>query len=128
VAAELAKNVLITSPASSVAIYTTDHQIIPWIMNTDRHDNILVCRMICNTLATTLFNHPDTTISISWIPDSASFLLLKCILGITTETVANISKPDMHCGVCGSAVQIIIDHHSVIVTIVKVLISRALHR
>jgi hypothetical protein len=39
-----------------------------------------------------------------------------------------ISKLDMHCGVCGSAVQIIIDHHSVIVTIVKVFISRALHR
>jgi hypothetical protein len=34
----------------------------------------------------------------------------------------------MCCGVCGSAVQIIIDCYSVIVTIVKVLISGALHR
>jgi hypothetical protein len=40
----------------------------------------------------------------------------------------DISKPDIHCGVCGSAVQIVTDHHSVIVAIVNGLISGALHR
>lgn len=31
------------------------------------------CRLLCETLTTTLFDFPDTEVTISWIPDSADF-------------------------------------------------------
>jgi hypothetical protein len=63
-ASGLARELLTTSMASSVIIYTVDHQVIPWCLITDRHDNTLACRLISDTLANILYKHPNTMISI----------------------------------------------------------------
>jgi hypothetical protein len=88
-ATELAKDVLITSLTSSVIIYTTDHQVIPWCLISDRHNNALACRRINKTLTTILFNHPNTTVSIRWIPGLASFHPLKHILEVAIDAATN---------------------------------------
>jgi hypothetical protein len=93
-ATELAKRMLATSLASSIAIYTMDHQTIPWLLTTDRHNNALECRDICKSLATTLFDHPDMTVSISWIPGTAGFLPLKRILEVATDKAAAAGPVD----------------------------------
>jgi hypothetical protein len=85
----LAKELLATSTASSVIIYMVDHQVIPWCLITDRHDNALASRLISDTLANILYEHPDTTISIRWIPGSASFQPLKHILEVATVVAAS---------------------------------------
>jgi hypothetical protein len=88
-ATELAKDMLVTSPTSSVIIYTANHQVIPWCLITDRHNNALACRKINEMLATILFNHPNTTVSIRWIPGSASFHPLKRILEVAINAATN---------------------------------------
>jgi hypothetical protein len=94
-AAELAKSLLAASPTSSVTIYTADHQIIPWLLTTDRHDNASACRTVCEVLATTLFDNPTSTVSISWIPGMGSFYPLKRLpeIAIQAAEVANFTEP-----------------------------------
>jgi hypothetical protein len=91
-AMELARDMLTTSTANSVIIYIADHQIIPWCLTTDRHNNVTACKVVCEIISTILFNHPNTTISISWIPGSTGFLPLKHLLDIATAMAA-ISDP-----------------------------------
>jgi hypothetical protein len=64
-AVELTKDMLSDSPTRSVLIYTADHHVIPWCTNTGRHNNTTASRMISEALATILFKHPNTTVSIS---------------------------------------------------------------
>jgi hypothetical protein len=94
-ATKLAKNILDTDLSNSVIIYMANHQIILWCLTTDRHDNALMCRMIRETLSTILFNHPNTNISIRWIPGTASFHPLKCLLEVATAaaTAVNLTDP-----------------------------------
>jgi hypothetical protein len=87
-AVELAKDLLTTSTTNSVIIYTADHQIIPWCLTTDRHDNAAACKAVCELISTILFDHPGTTISVRWIPGSTSFLLLKHLLEVATASAA----------------------------------------
>jgi hypothetical protein len=87
---ELAKNILDTAPSNLVIIYMADHQIIPWCLTMDRHDNTLVCRTIGETLSTILFNHLNTNISIRWILGTASFHPLKHLLEVATAAVATM--------------------------------------
>jgi hypothetical protein len=89
-ATELTKNILTTSPARSVIIYTADHQVIPWCLITDRHNNTLACRVVSKTLSNILFNHPNTSMSIKWIPGSARFYPLKRILEVATEAAGTV--------------------------------------
>jgi hypothetical protein len=88
-AIELTKDVLVTYPTGLVIIYTADHQVIPWCLISDRHDNALACRRINKMLTTILFNHPNTMVSIRWIPGLASFHPLKCILEVAVDTATN---------------------------------------
>jgi hypothetical protein len=94
-ATELAEEMLTTSLADSLLIYTADHQVIPWCLITDQHDNALACRSISQTLTKILYDHPNTTASIRWIPGSAGFHPLKCILEVATAaaTDANPNVP-----------------------------------
>jgi hypothetical protein len=88
-AIELAKEVLTTSTADSVTIYTVDHQVIPWYLVTNRHDNALACRSISQTLVEILFEHPNTMASIRWTLGSVSFHPMKHILEVATTTAAD---------------------------------------
>jgi hypothetical protein len=94
-AAKLAKNILDTNPSNLVIIYMADHQIIPWCLTTDKHDNTLMCRMIGETLSTILFNHPNTNISIRWIPGTASFHPLKHLLEVATAAATAVNLTDL---------------------------------
>ena len=89
-AVELAKTALAGAPARTVNILTADHQIIPWLLNTDKHGNAAACRSICESLAFTLFDHPGTMVTISWIPGSIGFLPLKLILETASNAAATI--------------------------------------
>jgi hypothetical protein len=93
---ELARNMLTISPASTVSIYTADHQIILWLLIMDRHDNAAACKAICKLLVMTLFKHLDMTVSISWIPRSANFIPLKWILEKATAEVAAADLANCH--------------------------------
>jgi hypothetical protein len=95
VAAELARALLAASPADSVIIYIADHQIIPWCLITDRHDDTSACRAISKTLANILFDHLYTMVSIRWVPGTASFHPLKRILDVAIDVVAaaNLTNP-----------------------------------
>jgi hypothetical protein len=75
---------------------TADHQIILWLLITDKHDNVAVCRSICESLAFTLFNHPDMMVTISWIPGSTGFLPLKRILEIASNAAATVDLTEQH--------------------------------
>jgi hypothetical protein len=79
-----------------VTILTTDHQIIPWLLITDKHDNVAVCRSICESLAFTLFDHPDMMVTISWIPGSTGFLPLKHVLEIASNAAATVDLTEQH--------------------------------
>jgi hypothetical protein len=92
--AKLAKNILDTNPSNSVTIYMADHQVILWCLTTDKHDNALTCRTIRETLSTILFNHPNTNISIRWIPGTASFHPLKRLLEVATAAAAAVNPSD----------------------------------
>jgi hypothetical protein len=59
-------------------------------MSTKRHDNVTMCKAICESLAVILFNHPDTNISISWILGMTGIPLLKCILEIASTAAAAV--------------------------------------
>jgi hypothetical protein len=59
-------------------------------MSTKRHDNVMMCKAICESLAVILFNHPDTNISISWIPGTTGIPPLKHILEIASTTAATV--------------------------------------
>jgi hypothetical protein len=95
VAAELTRVLLTASLVDSVIIYTADHQIILWCLITDRHDDALACRAISKMLMNILFDHPYTTVSIRWVPGTASFHPLKCILDVAINAVAaaNLTDP-----------------------------------
>jgi hypothetical protein len=92
-AATLTRNLLITSPKSSVIIYTADHFAIPWCQATDRHDNAKACRMVCDTIANILFTHANTAVSIRWIPGHGSFHPLKRLMEVASAAAAE-TEPD----------------------------------
>jgi hypothetical protein len=87
-AVELTRHILTTPPANSATIYTVNHQILPWCMSTKRHDNTLTCKAICESLTMILFDHPDTNISISWIPGMTGILPLNHILEVASTVAA----------------------------------------
>jgi hypothetical protein len=89
VAAELTRHILTTSLANSVTIFTADHQILPWCMSTGRHDNVTMCKAIHESLAAILFDHLDTSISLSWIPGTTGIPPLNCILEVATTAAAS---------------------------------------
>jgi hypothetical protein len=62
--AGLAKDLLAGSPSPSVTILSTDHFVLPYFQITDRHDNAVACRAICDTVAATLSTHPTAALSI----------------------------------------------------------------
>jgi hypothetical protein len=95
-AVELAKTTLAGAPAHAVTILTADHQIILWLLITDKHNNAAVCRSICESLAFTLFDHPNTMVTISWIPGSTGFLPLKHILEIASNAAAMVDLTEQH--------------------------------
>jgi hypothetical protein len=80
---------LLTSHVQSVLImYTVDHHIISWCQITDRRDNAAAYKVVCDTIADILFPHPATSVSIRWVPGSASFRPLKLLQEIATEAAA----------------------------------------
>jgi hypothetical protein len=87
-AMELARDIMNTALSNSVTIYMADHQIIPWCLIMDGHDNALACRAHREMLSTILFNHPNANISIRWILGTASFHPLKCLLEVATAAAA----------------------------------------
>jgi hypothetical protein len=91
-ATTLAKNLLTTSPSSSIIIYTADHFVIPWCQTTDRHDNAKACRAVCDTIADILFTHGDTTLSIRWIPGHGSFLPLKRLTEVASAAAGEAEQ------------------------------------
>jgi hypothetical protein len=93
-AVELTKHILTSSLVNSVMIYTANHQVILWCLTTDRHDNAVACRAVCESLSTTLFDHPNTSLTIRWIPRSAGFLPLKCILKVAMASAAATDPVD----------------------------------
>jgi hypothetical protein len=93
---ELTRDLLTNSLTNAVVIYTADQQIIPWCLTTDRHDNMPLCKVICEQIASILFDHPNLTVSIRWIPGTASFLLLKCIVEVASTAAANIGPAAQH--------------------------------
>jgi hypothetical protein len=93
---KLTKDLLTNSPTNTVVIHTADQQIIPWCLTTDRHDNVPLCKVICEQIATILFDHPNLTISIRWIPGTASFLPLKRIIKVASTVAANIGLAAQH--------------------------------
>jgi hypothetical protein len=95
-ATKLTKDLLTNSLTNAVVIYTADQQIILWCLTTDRHDNVPLCKAICKQITTILFDHPNLTISIRWIPGTASFLLLKHIVEVTSTAAANIGPAAQH--------------------------------
>jgi ribonuclease HI len=84
-ATTLARDMLTTSPAPSVVIYTADHFVIPWCQTTDRHENAKACRAVCNTIAEVLFTHAEVVLSIKWIPGHSNFHPLTRLAEVATS-------------------------------------------
>jgi hypothetical protein len=91
-AAELAKLTLASSPSLSVLIYTADHLVLPYCQITDRHDNAAACRTVCSFITDSLVSHPDTSITLQWMPGTASFQPLKRIQEIAIEAAARVPQ------------------------------------
>jgi hypothetical protein len=90
----LARDMLTTSPAPSVVIYTADHFVIPWCQTTDRHENVKACRAVCNTIAEVLFTHAEVVLSIKWIPGHSNFHPLTRLVEVATS-VAREAAPNL---------------------------------
>jgi hypothetical protein len=52
------------------------------------------CRTVCDVLATTLFDNPISTVTISWIPGMGSFYPLKRLPEIATRAAAATNSSD----------------------------------
>jgi hypothetical protein len=93
---ELAKITLAGASTYMVTILTIDHQIILWLLITDKHNNVAVYRSICESLAFTLFNHPNMIVTISWILGLTGFLPLKHVLEVASNAAAIVDPTEQH--------------------------------
>jgi hypothetical protein len=84
-AADLAKDTLPNFPSLFVSIFTADPVVLSYCQITERHDNAASCQALYDLIASTLFAHPDISISLQWIPGKASILPLKQIQDIAVE-------------------------------------------
>ena len=91
--ATLTRNSLTISPASFVIIYIADHFTIPWCQTMDRHNNMKVCKVVCELITEILFSHMNTTLMIKWILGHSSFYPLKCLMEVAQAKAAEMAPP-----------------------------------
>jgi hypothetical protein len=94
-ATDLANGLLARSASPSVIIFSADHFILPFCQITNRHNNAMACKAICDSTAHILSTHPDTTLSICWLPGKISFHLLERLQNIAVEAASH-TTPDLN--------------------------------
>jgi hypothetical protein len=113
-AAVLARNLLMNSLSPSITLLTANQYVIPYCQVTDHHDNTTTCRAICDTVLLILAMHPDTTLSIWWIPGKISFQPLERLQAITIEATAHVI-PDLNLAAPSTeALQVLARHEALL--------------